>query len=64
MALADLLKESKRREDNAITDERVAAAIPRIRDIVAFWREYPDLFIDFMAGGDERPATAFHLYFY
>ena len=40
------------------------AVLPKIRDIIAFWREYPDLFIDFMAGGEERPANAFHLYFY
>ena len=64
MALADLLKISKQKEDAAITEERVTAALPRIREVVSFWREYPDLFIDFMAGGENRPATAFHLYFY
>jgi hypothetical protein len=31
-----------------ISKERIEAIIPVMRQYVAFWREYPDLFVDFM----------------
>ena len=39
------------------------AIIPEARKYIAFWREYPDLFVDFLAGPDGGPQK-FHFYFY
>ena len=48
MALKDLLDLSKEREKIGLSEERVKAIIPVARQYIAFWREYPDLFIDFL----------------
>lgn len=62
MALQDLINFSKDSSSKKIglSEERVRAIIPATRDYIAFWREYPDMFVDFMAGPDSK----FHLYFY
>jgi hypothetical protein len=31
-----------------MSEERVRKVIPELRKYIAFWREYPDLFIDFL----------------
>ena len=33
---------------NKLSEERVTAVLPVVREYVAFWREYPDMFIDFL----------------
>lgn len=48
MALQDLLDLSKNRKKIGLSEERIRAMIPEGRKFIAFWREYPDLFIDFM----------------
>lgn len=60
MALQDLLNISKERQKQGLSEERVRAIIPIARKYIAFWREYPDIFVDFMAG----PNSTFKLYFY
>jgi hypothetical protein len=60
MALQDLLNISKERQKQGLSEERVRAIIPVARKYIAFWREYPDIFVDFMAG----PNSTFKLYFY
>ena len=60
MALQDLLDLSQQRKKIGLSEERINAIIPSARKFIAFWREYPDLFIDFLAG----PNSTFHLYFY
>ena len=57
MALKDILEiaESKK---IGVSEERIKPLIPIIRDYVAFWREYPDIFVDHMSGGQ------FSLFFY
>ena len=62
MALAELLELSsiKGGKKLGISEERLRAAIPVARQYIAFWRDYPDLFVDFMAGKDSK----FHFYFY
>ena len=66
MALNDILavsKESSRKI--GISLERVEAVKPVLRQYIAFWREYPDLFVDFMqTGGDPNKKLTFHLFFY
>lgn len=63
MALADLLSLSNKKAE--LTEERIAAAIPAMRDYISFWREYPDCFIDFMQTGyQENVELTFKLYAY
>lgn len=67
MALQDLLNlsEAKRRKKIGVSEERLAAVLSSLRQYVAFWRQYPDLFVDFMqTGGDSTKETSFKLFFY
>lgn len=63
MALQDLLDLSQKRKKIGISEDRLRAITPEARQYIAFWREYPDMFIDFMAGPDGGPQH-FKLYFY
>lgn len=47
MALDDLITMSKK-QVSELTEERVRAIIPYAREYISFWREYPDLFVDFL----------------
>ena len=65
MALQDLLNLSAQRKKIGISQERVDAVLPIIRQYTAFWREYPDLFVDFMVRGNNEPKEGeFRFYFY
>lgn len=64
MALQDLLTLSSSRNKIGMSEERLNAVLPIIRQYVSYWREYPDLFIDFMAGGEHAPKESLKLYFY
>lgn len=65
MALQDLLDLSMQRKKIGLSPERVEAVMPVIRKYVAFWREYPDLFVDFMVRGNREPKDGeFKFYFY
>ena len=67
MALQHLLDLSqiKNKKKIGISEERIEAIKPQVRDYIAFWREYPDLFIDFMqTGGDTTKELTFKLFFY
>lgn len=67
MALQDLLTISTVQQQKKIglSEERVSAIIPQARDYISFWREYPDLFVDFMrTGGRSDVKTTFNLFFY
>lgn len=63
MALKDLmeLSKSKNTKKTGLSEERIRAQIPIIRDYVAYWREYPDKFVDFLCGSNPEN---FHLFFY
>ena len=60
MALQDLLNLNTNRKKIGLSEERIRAIIPAARQYVSFWREYPDLFVDFMKG----PDNTFNLFFY
>lgn len=66
MALQDLLDLSTSRKKIGLSEERVQAVMPIIRKYTAFWREYPDLFVDFMVRGTrtEPKEGEFQFYFY
>ena len=67
MSLQSLLESSSSHKKIGISEERINAIKPELRKYIAFWREYPDLFVDFMqTGGDpekEKDLT-FRLFFY
>ena len=48
MALQDLLDLSHQRKKVGLSEERVRAVIPIGRQYISFWREYPDLFVDYL----------------
>ena len=65
MALADLLNLSSNGKKIGISEERLTAIIPIARQYIAFWREYPDLFVDFLqTGGDPTRKKDLNFYFY
>ena len=65
MALKDLLEISSAKKKIGVSEERIKAVQHHIRNYVSFWREYPDLFVDFMqTGGDPNKKLTFKLYFY
>ena len=63
MALANLLELSSSRTNGKIglSEERIKNQIPIVRQYVAYWREYPDMFIEFLCGSNPEN---FQLYFY
>lgn len=65
MALAELLNITTDKKKIGLSEERVRAVMPALRDYIAFWREYPDLFLDFMQdGGDPTRERKLKFYFY
>lgn len=67
MALQDLLDLSVKKQQQKIglSEERIQAIIPEARKYTAYWREYPDLFVDFMqTGGRTDIKLTFNLFFY
>ena len=67
MALQDLLDLSVKKQTQKIglSEERVKVIIPQARQYISFWREYPDLFVDFMqTGGRSDVKLTFNLFFY
>ena len=65
MALADLLTVSQSRKKIGLSEERIEVIKPALREYIAFWREYPDLFIDFLQdGGNPEVEKRLKFYFY
>ena len=61
MSLAHLLQLSdSHNKKQGLSQERVKSQLDNLRKLIAFYREYPDLLIDFMKGPDNN----FHFYFY
>ena len=62
MALQDLLNlSSSKNKKIGLSEERIKAQIPIVRQYISFWREYPDMFVDFLCGDNKEN---FQLYFY
>ena len=65
MALADLMELSNNRKKIGLSEERIDAIKPHLRMYIAYWREYPDMFVDFLQdGGDETRERKLKFYFY
>ena len=63
MALADLLTVSQNRKKIGLSEERIEAIKPALRKYIAFWIEYPDLFVVFLQDG-RNPEIEKKLKFY
>lgn len=64
-AFGDLIDNSQYKKKIGVSEERVRAVIPALRQYVAFWREYPDLFVDMLqTGGDPTKHKKFNFFFY
>ena len=63
MALSQLVELSlnKNAKKVGMSEERIRAQIPHLRNWIAFWREYPDIFVEFLCG--DNPQN-FKLFFY
>ena len=63
MALQDLLSLTINRDQQKIglSEERIRAQLPVVRQYVSYWREYPDMFVEFLCG--PNPEN-FQLFFY
>ena len=62
MALVDLMElSSSFTKKQGLSEERIRAQLPVIRQYVAFWREYPDMFVEFLCGNNPEN---FNLFFY
>ncbi len=59
MALKDLIQLSlSKNKKIGISEERLKKILPALRQYVSFWREYPDIFVDFLVGSNPEN---FHL---
>jgi len=63
MALADLMELSLNSNTKKVglSEERIKAQKELLRKYIAYWREYPDMFVDFLCGSNPEN---FHLFFY
>ena len=67
MALSDILEiSSSKKKKIGVSEERIEPLKPVIRQYISYWREYPDMFIDFLQTGldGEIPEDGLHFYFY
>ncbi len=62
MKLKELLQLSSEREyrKQGISEERLLQDIDQLRDLIAYFRQYPDVFVDFIKGKD----STFEFLFY
>ena len=66
MALQNLLEISSNRKKLGLSEERIEPLKPYLREYIAYWREYPDMFIDFLQTGEngQIPESGLKFYFY
>ena len=62
MALQDLLDLSQQRKKIGLSEERIREIIPIGRQYISFWREYPDLFVDFLLQFGNPQEFKFYFY--
>ena len=62
MSLQNLLdlSESRTNLKQGLSEERLKAQIDPLRNLIAFYRKYPDYLVDFMKG----PDSTFNFFFY
>lgn len=62
MSLQTLLQSSLEQDNKkqGLSEERLNQQLNNLRYLISFYRQYPDLLVDFMKG----PDSTFHFYFY
>ena len=60
MSIAALLSLEQSNKKQGLSEERLNAQLDNLRTMIAFFRQYPDLLVDFMKG----PKSTFNFYFY
>ena len=62
MTLKELLQLSSNRQykKQGLSEQRLTKDINELRDIIAYFRQYPDIFVDFIKGKD----STFNFLFY
>ena len=60
MALSELMNLSNASHKQGLSEERIKAQLFYLRHLIAFFREYPDIFIDFIKG--ENCTFEFYTY--
>lgn len=61
MSLQNLLNLSETKgKKKGLSEERLRSQLDSLRELISFYREYPDYLVDFLAG----PNSTFHLFFY
>lgn len=63
MSLKSLLDLTAEDQQYEVTEEKIRNNLQRLRRMIAFYREYPDILVDLMAGPDGGPHH-FKFYFY
>ena len=67
MALQDILLVSQKdiTKKQGLSEERLHAQLNNLRTMISFYREYPDLFVDFLQdGGDPTIKKELKFFFY
>lgn len=66
MSLQNLMAISARADGKkqGLSLQRLTAILPIARQYIAYWREYPDMFVDFLCGGDQAGPGTLHLFYY
>lgn len=66
MALQDLINVSTGRSKIGLSPERIEVIKPVLRNYIAYWREYPDMFVDFLQTGRDGtiPKEGLKFFFY
>lgn len=66
MSMEDLLRASNDSAKIGLSEERINAIKPVLRQYISYWREYPDMFVDFLQTGrnGEVPERGLRFYFY
>lgn len=65
MSLETFLQDQRKiqkQDEEEITKERIVNHLEDYRTMIAFWRQYPDKFIDFLCS--LNPDNTFHFFFY
>lgn len=60
--IKNTLSKQKKVESEEITKERIVAHLDDYRRMIAYWRQYPDKFIDYLCS--MNPDNTFHFFFY
>lgn len=62
MSLANLLNKKEVQEKKTVNEDSILQHSDKLRELIAYWRVYPDRFVDYLCS--LNPNNTFHFYFY